>query len=152
MGRSPIGCLVFGELVFDGAVDWIAALTDRLHAILQFDQEAYDEVLQLDVRRDRLRLRACLHGDAFQSWCPQLEALVAAAARLGAVGEMIFAGRARAYRMAVDDGRVRVTQTPFPDNEHPAVIEIALLVETRAVDRQREGVSRSSHRVQVSGA
>jgi|GEM_PF-4246710 len=122
--------LVFGELEFP-STEWRIHLMDRFHALLEFDQQADEELLQLDIMPTKLRLRAWLLGPSFQSWCPRLEALVAASARCGATGEVVFAGVQRAYRMIIANNRVRMERAPLPGNEHPAIVEIALLVENR---------------------
>jgi hypothetical protein len=143
--KGRFDALVFGELSFPGGglAAWQGEFGERLAALLEFDQTCEEEVLSVTIGEDRVSVRAWLLADGFQAWCPRLEAMFSAAARVGAEGEIYFADAAphgAAYRLSLRERRSFLERVPFPGFDHPAVAEIVTLAEDRAERARRRAL------------
>ena len=132
--------IVFGEVVFPegGVLAWCNEAAGRIAQLRRLDADSDEELAQILVTPVGVAVRCWLFAEAFQEWCPRLEAMFSLAARLGGRGDVTFVpvGDGPAYRLIVENGRAMVQRIASLGIEHPLVQEIALAVEHKSAQRR----------------
>jgi hypothetical protein len=130
--------IVFGEIVFPqgGVLAWAAEWHQRVAQLEGLDSLSDDQLAQVLITPVGVAVRCWLSSASFQEWCPRIEAMFAAAARLGARGDVTFvAVDGPAYLLSVEAGRATLSRVVSPGVEHPLVQEILVALERKTARR-----------------
>jgi hypothetical protein len=136
--NSGWDAIVFGEVVFPGGgvLVWAEQWFHRVSQLEQLDTGADDQLAQILITPVGVAVRCWFSKETFQEWCPRIEAMFSAAAKLGGSGDVTFVGvDGPAYRLVLEAGRATLNRIPAPGFEHPELQEIVLAVEQKAYRR-----------------
>ena len=137
-GNSGWDAIVFGEVVFaiGGVLEWAEQWHHRVAQLEKFDAAEDEQLAQVLLTPVGVAVRGWFSRDSFQEWCPRIEAMFSAAARIGGRGDVTFIGvDGPAYRLELANGRASLHRIPAPGIEHPIVQEILVAVDTKAAKR-----------------
>jgi hypothetical protein len=145
--NSGWDAIVFGEVVFPegGVLVWAEQWFHRVGQLEQLDALSDEQLAQVLITPVGVAVRCWFTKETFQEWCPRIEAMFSAAARLGGTGDVTFVGvDGPAYRLVVGNGRATLNRIPAPGWDHPELQEIVLTVEQKSY-RRAELRAREQH-------
>src|SRR3954467_5126502 len=136
MSTNPAwDAIVFGEVVFPagGVLAWSGEWHHRVAQLEGFDALNDEQLAQVLITPVGVALRCWFARDSFQEWCPRIEAMFSAAARLGGRGDITFSGVDGAgEQLTLCDGRASLTRIPAPGIEHGIVQTILVAMERKS--------------------
>jgi len=148
--NSGWDAIVFGEVVFPdgGVLVWAEQWFHRVSQLEQLEASADEQLAQILITPVGVALRCWFGKETFQEWCPRIEAMFSAAAKLGGAGDVTFVGvDGPAYRLSLAAGRATLSRIATPGFEHPELQEILLAVERKAYRRAQARAAEPQRKV-----